>query len=312
MRLGFIILSVIFLSSCINVGPASDVVVDQNEQRLVRGEYLAEAVTGCIDCHSVRQWSYFSGPIDPATRGGGGDVFDETVGLPGSITSPNITPHSLKNWTDGEIIRAIAAGVSKDGTALFPMMPYENYAHMSTEDMHSIVAYIRSLDPIENSHPKRKLNFPLGLLVRTMPKELEAPAKTPEPGSLEYGKYMSTIAGCGDCHTPRSKSGKLIMDKFMSGAPGMNIPGGIKVAPANITPHKANGIGRWTRDQFIKRFKAYDYESSESPMVPEGGENTFMPWTFYAKMTEQDLGAIFDYLQTIPAVDNEVIKYPKD
>ena len=125
MRVSLTIICVMFLAACISVGPPEDIQVAHSEEHLARGEYLVEAVTGCTDCHSIRQWSYYSGPIDPKTNGGGGDVFDESVGLPGSITSPNITPHNLGDWTDGEIIRAITAGVSKDGTALFPMMPFE-------------------------------------------------------------------------------------------------------------------------------------------------------------------------------------------
>ncbi len=311
MRLSLVMISTIILVACIKVGPPQTVMVERSEHNLKRGEYLVESVAGCMDCHSVRDWSYYSAPIDPKTHGAGGDVFDEKVGMPGSITSPNITPFALGDWTDGEIIRAVTAGLSRDGTPLFPLMPYENYAHMSTEDVYAVVAYLRTLEPIEATHPERRLNFPLNVIVRTIPAEKEAPAKAPTLGTLEYGKYVMTIAGCHDCHTPRTKTGKFIMESYMAGSPPFKLPDGSSVAPANITPHENTGIGNWTKGQFVARFKAFDSDSTKYIPLVEGQANTFMPWTYYAGMTEEDLGSIFDYLQSIPAIENMVVKYPE-
>jgi hypothetical protein len=75
------------------------------------------------------------------------------MGLPGRITSKNLTSDAktgLGSWTDGEILRAIREGVSKDGHALFPLMPYPNYRTMSDEDAYAIVAYLRTLKPVRN------------------------------------------------------------------------------------------------------------------------------------------------------------------
>jgi hypothetical protein len=65
----------------------------------------------------------------------------------------------------------------------------------------------------------------------------------------------------------------------------------------NLTPH-ATGIGNWTREAFIARFKAY---SEPLTVAPE--DNTLMDWNAYAGMTETDLGAIYDYLQSLPPVE---------
>lgn len=74
---------------------------------------------------------------------------------------------------------------------------------------------------------------------------------------------------------------------------------------ANLTPHET-GIGNWTREQFITRFKMYANTSYVPHEVQPGQFQTFMPWTMYAGMEEEDLGAIYEYLRTIQPVDNKV------
>src|SRR6187397_950542 len=66
-----------------NTGSAPDLKVDATPERIERGRYLAHSVTVCLDCHSTRDWSKFSGPIVPGTLGKGGDKFDKSVGFPG-------------------------------------------------------------------------------------------------------------------------------------------------------------------------------------------------------------------------------------
>src|SRR5690606_27873373 len=82
-----------------DTGPAPDLKVEVTPQRVERGRYLANHVTVCIDCHSPRDWSKFSGPYDTSRTGAGGEKFDHNSGLPGEIYSPNITPANLKDWT---------------------------------------------------------------------------------------------------------------------------------------------------------------------------------------------------------------------
>ena len=148
-----------------------------------RGDYLANHVTLCIDCHSIREWDYFAGPPKPGTEGGGGDKVGPEHGLPGTIYGKNITPASVGEWSDAELARAITSGVSKDGSALFPMMPYTLYNNLSTEDLAAIIAYLRTLEPIKNDIPQRILDFPLGLIVNTMPVPY-TPKATPMPADV--------------------------------------------------------------------------------------------------------------------------------
>src|SRR5689334_13494017 len=72
------------------VGDPPSLQVEATPERIERGRYLANSVTVCMDCHSTRDWSKFSGPIKPGTYGQGGERFDQTVGFPGVYYSKNI------------------------------------------------------------------------------------------------------------------------------------------------------------------------------------------------------------------------------
>src|SRR5699024_10022287 len=68
------------------------------------------------------------------------------------------------------------------------------------------------------------------------------------------------------------------------------------VHSANITPSKETGIGKWSRDYFINYFKQFDIPADSLPGVPANQFNTAMPWSMYAGMTKEDLGAVYTYL----------------
>jgi hypothetical protein len=140
-----------------------DLTVQATPKRLARGAYLANHVSVCIDCHSTRNWDYFSGPPVAGTEGKGGEVFDESLGFPGTIYAHNITPAALGSVNDGVVYRAITTGLDKNGKAMFPLMPYQHFNLMSEEDILSIIAYIRKLKPIGNTPPLTTLKFPMNL-----------------------------------------------------------------------------------------------------------------------------------------------------
>ena len=284
--------------------------VEITPERVARGDYLANHVTVCMDCHSTRDWSRFSAPLVQGTLGKGGEIFDQSMGLPGRFVSPNITPFNLKDYSDGEIYRAITAGVGKGGRALFPVMPYHSYGRMDKEDVYSIIAYIRTISPIDFTPEKSKADFPVNILVNTMPSKGNPEVRPSSENVLDYGKYLTNASGCIECHTPISEKGQLIMEKSFTG--GREFPlgdGKGKVTSANITPHKTTGIGQWTKETFVARFKAYDPESFNPPIVQDGQFQTIMPWTMYAGMTESDLEAIFTYLSSLQPVENKVVTF---
>jgi len=285
--------------------PVKDIRVEITPERIERGEYLARHVAVCIDCHSTRDWQYYSGPVTPNTDGQGGMEFGPDLGFPGHVYAANITPAAIASWSDGELIRAITEGVSKDKTALFPLMPYHKYGRMSENDLYSIVAYIRSLRPIPNGVPKTKLDFPMNLIVRLIPQPSNLQPMPDTTDTVAYGKYLTTMAFCSDCHTPFDK-GKPVVGMEFAGGMEFTMPG-VTIRSANITPDEETGLGRFSRETFIERFKAFTAEEVRRMKVPPtGAANTPMPWTMYNGMTEYDLGAIYDYLQTIKPVKNSI------
>lgn len=269
-------------------------------ERLENGRYLANHVALCMDCHSMRRQDLFAAPLDEATFGAGGEAFPGDFGV---LYSSNITPAGLSGWSDEELYRAVVTGVRPGRGALFPLMPYPHYAAMSTSDVEDILAYIRSLKPIEGSPPPSRLNFPLNLIVRTMPGPPK-PVPRPEAGSPEYGAYLTNMASCTDCHTPMKK-GAPAPGMDLAGGQEFHLPSGV-VRSANITPDKETGIGSWTREGFIARFKSPTAPHNVDTPLQPGQVNTLMPWRQYAGMTEQDLGAIYDHLMTLPPVKNRV------
>ncbi|TVP98915.1 MAG: cytochrome C [Balneolaceae bacterium] len=286
-----------------NTGPAPDIQVEITEAKVDRGRYLANHVMLCMDCHAVRDFSLFSGPPIPETLGAGGEVFDQEMGLPGSFVSRNITPAELGDWTDGEIFRAITSGVSKDGSALFPLMPYPHYSQLDEEDIYAVIAYLRSLDPVENELPASKADFPVNILINTLPAKPNFQQRPDKNDVINYGRYLITAAACTDCHT-RMERGEFVGEPYAGGNEYL-MPDGSIVRSANLTPHET-GIGSWTKEQFIVRFKAYSDAYFVPHTVQPGQFQTIMPWTMYAGMEEEDLGAIFEYLRTLPPVDNYV------
>lgn len=299
-----------FLLAYPSVGPAPDIRIEATPERVARGKYLADHVSVCTDCHSQRDWSRLGGPVKPGTYGAGGEVFDESMGLPGRVVSRNITPGALASWTDGEILRAFTAGVSRDGSALFPLMPYLDYGrHMDPDDARAIVAYLRTIPASSHVPERTSLNFPLPIVVRTLPTPATATARKPaETDRVAHGEYLVRIAGCTHCHSPMDEKTMepIAGEEFSGGAP-FPLPGGVVVRTANLTPH-ATGLGSWSEADFVQRFRS---AGADARPVAVGEFNTPMPWQAYAGMTDSDLAAIYAYLRTVPGVDRVVEKFGK-
>ncbi|GAB3939921.1 cytochrome c [Spirosoma harenae] len=287
-----------------NVGDAPDLKVERTPARVARGEYLANHVTVCIDCHSTRDYSLFSGPLVPGTHGKGGELFSQQMGFPGSFTAKNITPTGLGDWTDGEIYRAITTGVSRDGHAFFPVMPYPYYGKMNEEDVKSIVAYLRTLKPIENKPAESKADFPFNFILNTIPKKAEPVPMPDSTDELATGQYLVMIAGCVECHT-QVDQGQIIKEKSFAGGREFKMPSGTLYTP-NITPDKETGIGNWTKEAFITRFRSYADSTYKAHKVGPNDFQTIMPWTMYGGMKEKDLGAIYTYLKSLKPIQNKV------
>lgn len=281
---------------------------DSVKKVIARGEYLANHVAVCIDCHSIRDTGRFSMPVVPGTEGGGAAfAFSKTEFVPGEVTPPNITPAGLKDWSDDDIIKAITRGINKKGDTIFPIMPYHSYSRMVKSDVLAIVAYIRSLKPVEHTVPARKMEVPLSMFGPLPDRNLDNNIMPDPADKVKYGQYLTTLAACADCHTPMGPQGPDF-SKVFSGGTVFDNPL-FKVAVANITPDSATGIGAWTEGAFVSKFR--NNSSDATLNTRPGRQNTFMPWSMYGKMTDEDLKAIYAFLRTVKPIANKVEKHPK-
>jgi mono/diheme cytochrome c family protein len=292
-----------------NTGEAPELKIERTPARIERGKYLAYHVAVCMDCHSTRDWSKFAGPLTNENLGGGGELFDHNQGFPGIMYARNITPFNLGNWTDGEVFRAVTTGVSKDGSPLFPLMPYHSYGKMDKEDIYSIIAYIRTLSPVANKTPTPDFDFPVNILVNTMPAPAAFTTKPDTSDILAYGKYLVNAASCVDCHS-RKDNGKNIPGSEFGGSMEFKTPAGI-VRSANITPDMETGIGKWDKHTFVQRFRAYADSNYVPAAMTPNDLNSPMPWMMYAGMSKSDLEAIYTYLRSLGPISNAVAKFEK-
>jgi len=290
------------------VGEAPALKVERTPERIEKGRYLANCVNSCMDCHSTRDWTKFAGPLVPGTLGKGGERFDQKFGFPGAYFSRNITPKGIGRYTDGELFRVITTGVTKEGRAMFPVMPYTYYGKMDPEDIYNIIAYLRTLPEIENPVQESVSDFPMNIIINTIPSK-GAPVKRPDTSDrLKYGAYLVNVAGCIECHT-KAEKGQIINELAFSGGREFKLPDGSTVRSANITPDPSTGIGAWNEEAFINRFKAYADSGFVPQPVSKGAFNTIMPWLMYGKMTRGDLSAIYAYIHSLPAKVNTVNKF---
>ena len=120
---------------------------------------------------------------------------------------------------------------------------------------------------------------------------------------------MLRSALCSDCHTPIDEQGTPLPGRDFAG--GMLITEtGYRVHSANITPDADTGIGAWTEQQFIDKFKGFENTPPATLSEAEKRQNSPMPWTMYAGMTREDLAAIYTALRAQKPVVNRVVKFP--
>jgi len=295
------------------VAASSSIRIVVTPEIIERGRYLTINVLQCVDCHSVRDWTRYGGPpvepigagrpcLDRVTPAAGVNVGQEV--FPGRLCIRNITSDmdtGIGKWTDGELIRAIREGVGRDGSGLFPIMPYFIYRDLSDEDVQAVVAFLRTLPPVRSSQPpSRELDFPLTLMVRLWPRPVEGKviALDRKRDPLAYGRYLSRIARCEFCHSPREpRSLKPFEGRLYSGGMPFFLGNDRVMYPMNLTPH-ATGIGEWSREEFKSRFRLHGTARKVSP-----AENTLMNWNAFAGMTDADLELLYDFFKSLPPVE---------
>ena len=273
--------------------PTSPEPFEVTDARLERGRYLVESVTTCFHCHTEHDLTTPEFPIIQSKKGAGWIM---PIPELNHIASRNITPDretGIGDWTDDEVARAIREGVRRDGTALFPIMPYQTYAALSDEDVKSIVVYLRTIPAVRNVVPTRALPGPLEYLVNTMPKPVTAPVPAPPSATArERGEYLVALAECGGCHTPTDEQGVQL--------PGLAFAGGVMfedpsrnatpVFSMNITP-APSGIAHYDESLFMQTLRTGQVGARQLTHI--------MPFEFFRNMTDQDLSDIFAHLRTL-------------
>jgi len=286
------------------LGPDKRAVTDKKfdvtEARLARGKYLTEGPMHCFMCHSDHDMTTPEYSIIPATKGAGWVMPIPELNNPSSknITSDKET--GIGNWTDDEIARAIREGVRKDGTALFPIMPYLEFAKLDDEDVASIVVYIRTLAPVKHEVPKRQLPGPLEYIVNTIPKPITTPQPShPSATAAERGAYLTPLAGCAGCHTPTDDQGKPLPGMDFAGGGLFKDPGqgGKEVFTMNITPDPS-GIAHYDEALLMQTLR--------TGQVSGRMLNHIMPFESFKNMTDGDISDIFAYLKTVKPVKHRI------
>jgi mono/diheme cytochrome c family protein len=278
--------------------PLTNRTFERTPARMERGRYLAESGQApCVLCHS---------PLDPS--GGGLTVVDGKAYAGRSfapegtafVTASNLTPDretGIGTWSDDMLARAIREGISHDGRALFPIMPYQKFRDLSDEDLASIIVYLRSVPPVRNPLPPSAVPFPLSRLINEVPTPITAPVTADLSTPVKRGEYIVTIAVCADCHTTRDDQGNAPKGMDFAGGTLMPFEGRRTVATANLTP-AVNGIPYYTEELFIEAFRTGKVRSRTL--------DAMMPIAAYKQMTDQDLKDIFAFLKTLPPVDHFV------
>ncbi len=256
------------------VAAAPNLKVTGTPEQIARGEYLVEL--SCIGCHSA------VGPDgnpteQPPLTGGWNIAAAEGFGFMGAMVTENLTPGGkLAGYSDGELFRVMRHSISKEGHKL-GFMDFLPYKELSDEDTQALIAYLRSLPPAASvSQTGDSFNF-IGAVVMgsgMFPPSVPGAAsvKAPPAGiTAEYGKYVATFGECRGCHGPD-----------MTGVEAS------AVGPAVPNPRPI--IGTWTEEQFVQTLRTGVRPSGAA--FSEG-----MPWKNAAKMTDDDLAALYAYLK---------------
>ncbi len=272
--------------------------VTATPERVEKGHKIAMML--CNSCH-----------YDPATGKFTGREMTEVPEF-GKIVSRNITNDpdlGIGKWTDAQLIYFIRTGINPHtGQFVPPYMP--KLMHIADEDLNSIIAFLRSDDPLVQAEkaegPETQPSFLTKFLSYVAFKPYpfpENPIALPDTSNkLEWGKYLTLYQlECFACHsadfkkmdpyTPENSLG------FFGGGNQLHNNEGVTVTTMNLTPDEETGIGKWSEDDFVKAVR--------TGVVPNGPalRNPMIP---YIQLTEDEAKAIYTYLRTVPKIHNKI------
>lgn len=282
------------------LGSASVSAAEVDQQALVKqGEYLARA-GDCVACHTAKDGKPFAGGLPMETP----------IGV---IYSTNITPDKtgIGDYSFEDFDQAVRHGVAKDGSTLYPAMPFPSYARVSDADMQALYAYfMKGVAPVVRDNQDSDIPWPLSMrwplsIWRWMfAPSVETPAlATDSDPVISRGAYLVEGLGhCGACHTPRALT---MQEKALSASDGSAFLSGSAplegwIAKSLRGDHK-DGLGSWSEEQLVQFLKT---GRSDRSAVFGGMSDVVVHSMQY--MSEADLTAIARYLKSLPAND------PKD
>lgn len=254
--------------------PAPTVAVAGAEAQVERGDYLVNL--SCIGCHSAVGPDGNPGEAHPL-NGGWNIAAAEGFGFIGDMVTANLTPGGkLAEYSDGELFRSIRHGVDRDGR-LLGFMSLLPYSQLSDADTEAVVAYLRTLEPAPSTGPTGdNLNalgmimFGAGLFGPQPAFATGAVSAPPQAVNAEYGAYVATFAECRGCHGADA-----------TGAPAT------AVSPAIPNPRPL--VGALDLEEFTAMMRT-GVKPGGAAFPPN------MPWQVAAKLTDDDLAALYQYL----------------
>jgi cytochrome c553 len=246
-----------------------EVTIPTDEVSIARGKHMVEKVSLCVECHGQDL---------------GGKIIDDNF-MFGRLAGSNLTRGRGgigNSYSDDDFVRALVHGVRKDRHSVL-FMPSADYK-FTESDLAAIVAYIRSVPPVDRELPSAKIgpmaralslfaDFPLFVAERIDHNNVRFAAPTDMANPVAAGDYLISTAGCRGCHRPELTGG-----------------GGPPPGASNITPV---GLGGWSEHDFITAIR--EHKRPNGTPIDEA-----MP-RIYGTMSDDDLRKIFAYLKTVPA-----------
>ncbi|PMU09066.1 MULTISPECIES: cytochrome c [unclassified Pseudomonas] len=286
-----LVIATLALLGCGSINAAE---IDQN--LIKQGEYLARA-GDCVACHTAKDGKPFAGGLPMETP-------------IGTIYSTNITPDKtgLGDYSLEDFDKAVRHGVAKNGSTLYPAMPYPSYASVTETDMNALYAYfMHGVAPVAQANKASDIPWPLGMRWplagwRWMFAPAVADYKAPpgEDAVVSRGAYLVEGLGhCGACHTPRALT---MQEKSLNAGEGSAFLSGSAplegwIAKSLRGDHK-DGLGSWSEEQLVQFLKTG--RSDRSAVF--GGMSDVVTHSMQY-MTDNDLTAIARYLKSLPAND---------
>jgi mono/diheme cytochrome c family protein len=292
---------------------------DAGEDPLVtRGRYLVNDVAMCSFCHTPRREN---GTPDPARFLAGVDCLggdqvpkDDEMGC---VNTRNLTSHEtgLANASDEEIKDAFLNGIGTDGRNLLPIMPYWVFHNLTDDDADAIVAYLRTVEPVDHMTPPNQPPFtePPATLPPIDPDDIPLPSDGfEEEESALRGRYLTSMASvCIDCHTPETEPMSFMFDwdKAFGGGRGFpreflgyfSEPYPEIIFTSNLTPHET-GLDGYSKQDIIKVMKEGLDPDGDGVCAPTHSG----PSSPFAGLTDTDVEDIANYLLSLPPVDNAI------